>query len=100
MLNVTVGSGWSFTPLDMHLMGACSILFWFGLLALIAAVIFKIVHTAFGLVETQAKNKERIQMCSILSKPFLNVLNDPTEKDETRRCALTCLVRVYTGSDE
>lgn len=96
MFNVTIGSGWTFTPLDMHLLGACSILFWFGLLALIAAVVYEIVHTAFTMVATQAGNKERMAHLSKLHTPFLTILQDGKADVELKKEAVKALAHIYS----
>lgn len=86
---------WTFTPLDMHLLGACSILFWFGVLTLIGAVVYKIVDTAFTMVSAQALNKERMSHLSKLHSPFLAVLQDGKADVELKKEALKGLAQIY-----
>lgn len=96
MFNLTIGSGWTFTPLDMHLLGACSILFWFGVLALIAAVVYKIVDTAFSIVDTQAANKERMNYLSKLHSPFLAIIQDGKADVDLKKEAVKALAHIYS----
>jgi len=80
----------------MHLLGACSILFWFGLLALIAAVVYKIVDTAFTMVATQSANKERMDHLSKLNSPFLTILQDGKADVELKKEAIKALAHIYS----
>lgn len=97
MFNVTIGPGWTFTPMDMHLLGACSILFWFGLLTLIASVVYKIVDIAFTIVATQAVNKERMIMMVKFDHPFISILQDGKADVELKKEAVKSLAHIYGG---
>ncbi len=88
---------WSFIPLDIHLLGATSIVFWFGLLALISISVYQIISTAVSLATSRAKDKEWMEKTQPIQKVMSEIVKDSKQSEFTRANALICWTALYTG---